>query len=99
VRDEETGEYVIDLERKILIFIDMPHDELLVRLRPLLSHDRKELHYKITDKSSKRKLRTKRIKIIGYPSVVFCTGKLRIEDQEATKLILLSLETNQEKIR
>lgn len=99
VRDEETGEYIIDLERKILIFVDMPHDELLVRLRPLLSHDRKELHYKITDKSSKGKLRTKRIKIIGFPAVVFCTGKLSVKDQEATRLILLSPETSQEKIR
>jgi len=98
-RDEETREYIINLERKILIFIDMPHDQLLVRLRPLLSHDRKELHYKITDKTGKGRLRTKRIKIIGYPSVIFCTGHLRVEDQEATRLILLSPETTQEKLR
>jgi hypothetical protein len=98
-RDEESKEFVIDLQRKILIFIDMPHDQLLVRLRPLLSHDRKELHYRITDKTAKGKLRTKRVKILGFPSVIFCTGKLAVEDQEATRLLLLSPETSQEKLR
>lgn len=89
----------IDLSRKILIFIDQPHDQLLQRLRPLLSHDQKELLYKITDKKERKGLRTKNVKIIGYPSVIFCTGKLRIEDQEATRMILLSPETSQEKLR
>lgn len=60
--------FKIDLERKILIFLDMPHDELLKKLRPLLSHDRKELEYFITDKSGKGALRTKHIIIRGFPA-------------------------------
>ena len=44
--DEEKQAIVVNLERKILIFLDQPHDQLLQRLRPLLSHDRKELLYK-----------------------------------------------------
>ena len=97
--DRETGIKTIDLERKILIFLDQPHDMLLERLRPLLSHDEKELIYKITDKREKFGLRTKTIKIRGFPSVIFCTAKLRVEDQEATRMILLSPEISQEKIR
>ena len=46
--------YIANLERKILIFLDMPHDQLLQRLRPLLSHDQKELTYKITASKSKK---------------------------------------------
>jgi len=43
--------YMVDLEQKILIFLDQPHDELLKKLRPLLSHDKKHLMIKITDKT------------------------------------------------
>jgi len=97
--DEEHGCIRIDLERKILIFLDQPHDELLKRLRPLLSHDQKELLYKITDKREKKGLRTKNVIIIGFPSVIFCTGSLRIDEQESTRNILLSPETTEEKLR
>jgi hypothetical protein len=35
----------------------------------------------------------------GYPAVIFCTAGLKIDEQEATRFLLLSPETNQEKIR
>ncbi len=90
---------VIDLHQKILVFIDQPHDMLLQRLRPLLSHDRKQLIAKITDRREKAGLRTKTVLINGYPTVLFCTAKFSMEDQERTRLLLLSPETSQEKIR
>ncbi len=97
--DEEKQAIVVDLEKKILIFLDQPHDQLLQRLRPLLSHYRKELLYKITDKREKRGLRTKNVVIRGYPSVIFCTGSLKINEQEATRNFISSPETSVEKIR
>lgn len=97
--DKEFNGHKIDLSRKILIFLDQPHNELLARLRPLLSHDRKEINLKITDKSQKMGLRTKNILIRGYPAVIFCTAGLRIDEQEATRFLLLSPEVHQEKIR
>ncbi|MEM3703914.1 MAG: hypothetical protein QXX79_05815, partial [Candidatus Bathyarchaeia archaeon] len=45
--------YLVDLAKKILIFLDMPHDMLLQRLRSLLSHDDKTIVLKITDKRDK----------------------------------------------
>ena len=89
----------VNLERKIIIFLDQPHDQLLQRLRPLLSHDQKEILIKITDKAQKKGIRTKNVILRGFPSVVFCTGDLRIDEQEATRNFVLSPETNQEKIR
>lgn len=89
----------IDLHRKILIFIDQPHDMLLQRLRPLLSHDRKVLISKITDQHKTHGLRTKTVKIEGYPTVLFCTAKFSMEDQERTRLLLLSPEVTEDKIR
>jgi hypothetical protein len=97
--DKDKNVFISDLERKILIFIDMPHDLLLQRLRPLLSHDKKILKYKITDKSTKGRLKAKNIIIKGFCSVIFCTGSLSVDEQEATRMILLSPEISQEKLR
>jgi hypothetical protein len=97
--NKEKKEYVVDLSRKILIFLDQPHTQLLERLRPLLSHDKKEITVKITDKSQKYGLKTKNVLLKGYPAVIFCTAGLRIDEQEATRFLLLSPEVNQEKIR
>ncbi len=96
---KEMKGYVVDLSRKILIFLDQPHNELLARLRPLLSHDKKEISLKITDKTQKFGLKTKNILLKGYPAVIFCTAGLRIDEQEATRFLLLCPEINQEKIR
>jgi hypothetical protein len=91
--------YVVDLSRKILIFLDQPHQLLLQHLRPMLSHDQKEIRLKITDKVQKAGLKTKNIFLRGYPSVIFCTAGLKIDEQETTRFLLLSPETNCEKIR
>ena len=96
---KEKNGYVVDLSRKILIFLDQPHIQLLERLRSLLSHDKKEIQSKITDKNQKFGLRTKNVFLKGFPAVVFCTAGLKIDEQEATRFLLLSPQTNQEKIR
>ncbi|MCL4390229.1 MAG: toprim domain-containing protein [Patescibacteria group bacterium] len=97
--DKERNGYLVDLSRKILIFLDQPHTLLLQHLRPLLSHDKKEIRLKITDKSQKAGLRTKNIFLRGFPAVIFCTAGLTADEQETTRFMLLSPETNQEKIR
>ena len=97
--DKAIGGYQVDLSRKILIFLDQPHMQLLERLRPLLSHDKKEIHSKITDKSEKHGMRTKNIIIKGFPAVIFCTAGLRVDEQETTRFLLLSPEMGQEKIK
>lgn len=96
---KERKGYIVDLSRKILIFLDQPHTLLLQHLRPLLSHDEKEIHLKITDKSQKAGLRTKNIFLRGFPAVTFCSAGLKIDEQETTRFLLLSPETNREKIR
>jgi len=95
----EKDEHVVDLSRKVMIFLDQPHTLLLQHLRPFLSHDQKELRIKITDKNQSGGHRTKNILLKGFPSVVFCTASLKLDEQEATRFLLLSPETNQEKIR
>ncbi len=83
--NKELEGYMVDLSRKILIFLDQPHTQLLERLRPVLSHDQKEIRLKITDKSQKHGLRTKNVIVKGFPAVIFCTAGLTIDEQEATR--------------
>jgi hypothetical protein len=97
--DKEKNELVVDLSRKILIFLDQPHTLLLQHLRPLLSHDKKEIRLKITDKAQKGGLRTKNVILRGFPAVIFCTAGLKIDEQETTRFLLLSPQTDREKIR
>jgi Toprim-like len=96
--DEDLWKNVVNLDRKILIFIDQQRSELLERLRPLLSHDQKLLESKIVDKSSSGGNMTKTIFIKWYPGVIFCTTLSKLDEQEATRFILLSPEIHQEKI-
>lgn len=91
--------YLVDLHQKIIIFLDMPHDQLLQRLRSLLSHDDKAIALKIADKREKGGLRTKSIVVKGFPTVIFCSAKFSLADQEKTRLLLLSPEISQEKLR
>jgi hypothetical protein len=70
----------IDLHQKILIFLDQPHDQLLQRLRSLLSHDEKQIIVKIADRREKSGLRTKTMIIEGYPTVLFCTAKFTMQE-------------------
>lgn len=95
--NKERNEKNIYLNRKIVIFIDQPRTELLARLRPLLSHDEKVLVSKITDKSGQWWNQTKNIVIHGYPVAIFCTASTELDEQEATRFILLSPETHSEK--
>ncbi len=97
--DKEKGGFVMDISRKLIVFLDQPRSDLLERLRPMLSHDKKEILLKITDKSQKSGQRTKNIYVRGYPAVIFCTASSKMDEQEITRLILLSPELTQEKIR
>ena len=98
-QDEKNDCLVADLSRSILIFLDQPHNQLLEYLRPILSHDKKEIMIKITVKKKGYGLRTKNILIIGYPVVIFCSAGLKIDEQESTRFFLLSPEISQSKIR
>jgi len=97
--DKEAQVLRIDLRQKILVFLDQPHYSLLERLRPLMSHDQKELLYKITDKSTKGPMRTKNVILEGYPTVILCAAKLSLDEQEKTRVFILSPETSVEKLQ
>ncbi len=94
--NKEKDHYLVNLERKIIVFLEQPGTDLLGKIRPLLSHDKKELRFESTD-PNKMKKRTAILR--GFSSVIFCTAGLRIDEQEATRFLLLSPDTDQEKLR
>lgn len=97
-KEEPKGKYVADLERKIIIFLDQQSTQVLEKLRPLLSHDKKEVKIQVTDRT-KRRNQTKNVILKGFASVLFCTTSGQMDEQENTRFILLSPEIDQDKIR
>jgi len=97
----EDGEniYEFDMSKKIYLFLDQQHTKLLEYLRPILSHDKKVVEHHITDKDQKYGLRTKIIKIIGYPTVIYCSATNDIDDQELTRCISISPQVTQTKLK
>ena len=96
--DKETNTNLVNLERKIVVFMENPSTDVLKRLRPIISHDEKEISYKTTDKSEKGGNRTKNTIVRGYSSFIFCTASLHSDQQEKTRFIMLSPEITNEKI-
>jgi len=96
--DEEAKVLRVDLRQKLLILLDQPHYTLLEMLRSLLSHDKPELLHKITDKTKRGQLHTKNVIVQGYPTVIFCAAKFTLDEQERTRVFILSPETSKEKI-
>lgn len=96
---KELDAKMVLLERKILLFYEQPNPDLQAKLRAVLSHDQRELHYRITNKDKKGANRAEEIIIRGFPATVFCSAGLRLDEQETTRAILLSPEITAEKIQ
>lgn len=96
--DETSNTNIVDLSKKTIIFMDQPDTGLLENIRSMLSHDCKIITSNITDRDIKKGMKTKTVKIIGFPSVIFCTANSWIDEQEQTRVILLSPETTQVKL-
>jgi len=96
--DPVSNAKIVSLERKILIFFEMPNPLLQEKLRALMSHDDKELNYSLTNKNKGRN-KTDEIIVRGYCATIFCSAGLRLDEQEATRAILLSPEATQAKIQ
>jgi hypothetical protein len=72
----EQSKKLIDLSNKILLFLDTPNDDLWNRLKPILSHDKKEIEFRITV-GKNRGFQTSHIVIRGWPSCIFCSANNR----------------------
>ncbi len=99
VYDKERDAHIVSLERRILLFYEQPNPELQAKLRAVLSHDQRELSYRITNKDKKGANRAELIIVRGFPATVFCSAAMRLDEQETTRAILLSPEVTAAKIQ
>lgn len=97
-RDESTGQPYIDLRRLILIFADQPDTKLQENLRSVLSHDSKRTPFALTNKNKSGRNSTDEGYILGFPTALFCSANMRIDEQEQTRCLILSPESTREKL-
>lgn len=97
--DKNRKAKIVSLERKILLMYEQPNPLLQQKLRAVLSHDERELHFRITNKDKKGSHRAEHIIIRGFPATVFCSAGMQLDEQEATRAILLSPEVTEEKLK
>ncbi len=76
----KNSKYLVDMENKILIFLEAPQLETWEKIRPILSHDVYEISYKFTDKTSGGRLKTSHVIIRGWPAAVYLKAGKGRED-------------------
>jgi len=77
--------YEVDLSGKILVFLEAPHADTYMRLRPILSHDAKEISFKFADRPLGGRLRTMHVVLKGWPATIFCTTDTKYIEELATR--------------
>ncbi|MEM3675233.1 MAG: hypothetical protein QXG08_07165 [Candidatus Methanomethyliaceae archaeon] len=89
---------LIDMSKKILVFLESPDPETFRMLLPILSHDKEEIEYRFTDKTPKGRLRTTRAVIRGWPAAVFLTTDRSYMEELSTRSFTVSPESSEAKI-
>lgn len=96
--DKSRNAKIVSLRRKILLFYEQPNPALQEKLRALLSHDEREITHALTNRKGGRN-QTDMIILQGFAATVFCSAGLRLDEQEATRAILISPEVTAAKIK
>jgi hypothetical protein len=70
----ENARTLVDLGDKTLVFLEPPQHDLWNLLKPILSHDSKEIEFPYVDKTE-RGLIPRRVIVRGWPSCIFCSAR------------------------
>jgi hypothetical protein len=95
----KTAHYLVELQGKILVFLEAPNIETFNKLRPVLSHDVWEISYKFTDTSQKGPLRTTHVVLRGWPATIFCSTSEKFVQDLATRSFTFTPETTEQKYK
>jgi hypothetical protein len=66
---------LIDLRKKIYVFLEPPHPDLWAIIKPIMSHDSFVMEHPYVDSNSREGIHVKTIITIGFPTFIFCTAK------------------------
>jgi hypothetical protein len=92
-----SARYVVDMQNRIIAFLESPHVETILRLRPLLSHDVWETQYKFTNKEMG--LMTSTVNVRGWPAAVFATTEAKYVEEMTTRGFTVTPEMSEIKYR
>ncbi len=90
---------LIDLSNTIMVFIDSPERETLNHLKPILSHDEKEVTFKFVDKTQSGTMRTAKVVVRGWPATFFLSTDKKYVEEHATRGLTMTPEVSKEKIK
>lgn len=92
----KTARNLVDLTHKIILFLDNPSPQTYEMLKPIMSHDKKEILYKTT--KSDGSLSVKETIIRGWPATIICSAKNEAKNEVwaevASREIILSPNTD-----
>ena len=71
----EDAKTLIDLSGKILVFLEPPRNDLWDLLKPILSHDKKEIKFDFVNQTDRDGHQTKKVIVRGWPACIFCSAK------------------------
>ena len=91
--------YEVNLEGKLLVFLEPPHIETFNKLRPILSHDAPQISYRFTDKTKSGQLRTTHVVIKGWPATIFCTSEEKFLKDLSTRSLTATPNLSENKIK
>lgn len=90
----ENAVKIVDMQGKILLFLEAPRTETFSTLRPILSRDKYEVEYKFVDKAYKNGPQvTMEARIRGWPVAAYATAdapKGNMWDQIRSRFIIVS---------
>ena len=66
---------LIDLRKKVYVFLEPPDPDLWAIIKPIMSHDSFVMEHPYVDSNSRNGIHVKRIITIGFPTFIFCTAK------------------------
>lgn len=89
--------HLVNLRNKIMVFLEAPHLETYARLRPILSHDVKEISYKVTDKTKGGGLRTVHTILRDWPATIFLTTETKHTQELSTRSLSDTPDMTEEK--
>ncbi len=97
--DSVTRSFTVDMNQKIMLFLEPPAKETLDRLKPILSHDKTEITFKITQKTKGGQLRTVTTHVKGWPVVLMCAAKTGYASEYSTRWLTSTPEISTQKTR
>lgn len=94
---------IVDMQGKILLFLEAPSKETFAKLRPILSRDKYEIEFKFVDIPYKNGPQvTMEARIRGWPVAIYATAdnpQGNIWDQIRSRFIVVSPNMRQEKYK